>query len=567
MLWCMGTLLFAASPALASTPFPAGSRCSVSVQSDTAYSDVASDKTRWSCDQEDWSISSPRTILTIDLGGRVVADNETFVTRLTRFSSLRLTSVGIDGSHASKTVSQKQMTQATGDWLMSTPLPALDVPVKAVILEVDKPRHLGMISDARIDVSPARDNGLLRVELLLAALCGILSALFIFNIAFFQVLRERFVLWHAAAVFWMLMHTFVTSGLINRFFAPSMLELHALSVFSWGAAIMAAGMFIKDLVEPGKLDPIHKRLIYGLALWVAAWSAFHVFVEGPLRALSAPLYYASFIPVLGGFIWIMSVALQRGSRAIKFQIVAWLPLMLTGAIRIVSSLGLTDVPLEMMAEQHISLALEVAITTLGVADRFMVIKRQRDNAVAQTKVLGSMAEHDPLTGLFNRHGLEERFELLYESGFDTLAILDLDHFKDVNDTYGHTVGDQVLKAVANTLKTDANAIAMRIGGEEFLLFLRGSNAPARAERLRKSIPLRVAREVEGLHQPITASMGLVEQPRDARTRCDFATLYAQSDKLLYEAKAAGRNRSMTQKMRLFEKPAPSTAGAKAIAAV
>ena len=253
----------------------------------------------------------------------------------------------------------------------------------------------------------------------------------------------------------------------------------------------------------------------------------------------ASVYYASFLPFIALLGWTMTTAAMRGSRTVWFQIVGWAPLITMGIVRIASMLGATDAPMGLMTLQHFSIAFEVLVTTLGAADRFMAIKDQRDRALTQARILESLAERDPLTGLYNRRGFEERYTRLVLDGFDTMALLDLDHFKSINDTRGHATGDSVLRAVAVALMPDEDTVVVRIGGEEFLLLLRGSNAAERAERRRQAIPARVAAEVPLLDRPVTASMGLVSDAPAMR----FNDLYRQCDRLLYEAKAAGRNRT------------------------
>lgn len=174
----------------------------------------------------------------------------------------------------------------------------------------------------------------------------------------------------------------------------------------------------------------------------------------------------------------------------------------------------------------------------------------------------SFALSDPLTGLLNRRVIEKRFAQFYAAGFRAMAVIDLDKFKSVNDTHGHVVGDAVLHAAAEALEPDADTLALRMGGEEFLLLLRGRDAASRAERRRQAIPVRVAARVPGLDRVVTASMGLVEQPPESALRGDFKALYAHCDRLLYEAKHAGRNRTMREKMRGFG----GAAGRKARAA-
>ncbi|MGE3689978.1 MAG: GGDEF domain-containing protein [Novosphingobium sp.] len=123
----------------------------------------------------------------------------------------------------------------------------------------------------------------------------------------------------------------------------------------------------------------------------------------------------------------------------------------------------------------------------------------------------------------------------------------------MNDSFGHVTGDKVLKAVAEVLSPDKDALAARLGGEEFLILLRGKGAAARAEHLRELLPARIAATVPGLDRLVTASMGLVEMPPGGCMRCDFTTLFAHCDRLLYEAKNTGRNRTMRERMQQFDR--------------
>jgi diguanylate cyclase (GGDEF)-like protein len=366
----------------------------------------------------------------------------------------------------------------------------------------------------------------------------------LFNFAFYRVLRQRFLLWHASSVLFMLATTLVTSGVINRFVPLSLSMLCNVSAYSWAFGIVCAALFSADLIERGMLDPTHRAFLRFTGVWIPLWTVFYLYADGPARAWAPPLYFLSFVPVLAVFAWIMTVARLRGSRAVNFQIAAWLPILITGAVRVVTALGATAAPLELQLEQHLSIALEVIITSLGVADRFLVIKRERDQAMAQALHHQLEATHDPLTGLLNRRGLEQCFATLQARGFTAMAIIDLDHFKQINDTHGHAVGDDVLRAVAQVLAPDDQTLAVRWGGEEFLLMLAGNAVAVRAERRRLAISVRVATAVPSLNRLVTASMGLVEQ-RDRGSELSFTALYDQCDRLLYEAKLGGRNRTVS----------------------
>jgi diguanylate cyclase (GGDEF)-like protein len=163
------------------------------------------------------------------------------------------------------------------------------------------------------------------------------------------------------------------------------------------------------------------------------------------------------------------------------------------------------------------------------------------------EIIREMAIRDELTGLFNRrHVLElldyEKNRSSRGGGLFCLAILDIDHFKNVNDTYGHLVGDAVLQAVANTMKTTMRntEYCARYGGEEFLIVLTQTNingALIGAERLRTNIEKIPFPDI-GSDFKITVSIGLSEY----KMREDMDDLIARADKALYRAKNGGRNR-------------------------
>jgi diguanylate cyclase (GGDEF)-like protein len=159
-----------------------------------------------------------------------------------------------------------------------------------------------------------------------------------------------------------------------------------------------------------------------------------------------------------------------------------------------------------------------------------------------------LAEHDALTGLFNRRAFDDHLARAIaredrQAGRLALLLLDLDHFKKLNDTYGHPAGDAALAAAARLLvgllrKGD---LAARYGGEEFAAILPGSDeggALRMAERVRHA--LEAERLVfEGARLAVTASFGAAVWPADGR---EAAALVAAADRALYAAKQGGRNR-------------------------
>lgn len=159
------------------------------------------------------------------------------------------------------------------------------------------------------------------------------------------------------------------------------------------------------------------------------------------------------------------------------------------------------------------------------------------------KHLNTQAQTDPLTGLLNRRAMDEALSHLQltERPFSVIA-LDIDHFKKVNDTYGHDAGDLALGTLANIIKKNARDgdLACRIGGEEFILLLPETSLLAAIE-----VGDRLRREVE--HSPIekighvTISLGVTYWPADQSSIPDTLK---EADELMYQAKQLGRNRLM-----------------------
>ena len=162
--------------------------------------------------------------------------------------------------------------------------------------------------------------------------------------------------------------------------------------------------------------------------------------------------------------------------------------------------------------------------------------------------LRAEADRDYLTGLANRRRFRKALEQEVERWrrYDVpcaLLLLDIDHMKRVNDTYGHPAGDRVIRGVADVLTelSRDNDTAARLGGEEFALLLAGvgsDKAFAAAERVRFAV---AERPFEGVCGGVTVSVGVASCPENARTERE---LFGTSDAALYLAKQEGRNRAV-----------------------
>jgi diguanylate cyclase (GGDEF)-like protein len=158
--------------------------------------------------------------------------------------------------------------------------------------------------------------------------------------------------------------------------------------------------------------------------------------------------------------------------------------------------------------------------------------------IAQREALARLASHDALTGVRNRRGLEG---LIAERSEVSVLLCDLDHFKSINDAFGHDIGDEVLAAFGGLLR-DCSAdddVPLRLGGEEFCIVLGHADASAAAaiaERLRAATELELSTIVG---RSVTVSIGIAIGTADA---FDARSLLRSADRALYEAKRSGRNR-------------------------
>ncbi|HEX4002846.1 MAG TPA: diguanylate cyclase [Candidatus Acidoferrales bacterium] len=188
-------------------------------------------------------------------------------------------------------------------------------------------------------------------------------------------------------------------------------------------------------------------------------------------------------------------------------------------------------------------------------------------------VLRSQSIRDPLTGLFNRRYMEESLERELRRaerngqsvGF---IMLDIDHFKHFNDTFGHQAGDALLRALGDLVgeRTRGQDVACRFGGEEFSLILAGASKDAasrRAELLREEVKRLAATHAGQLLGKITLSFGVAAYPGDGRTADE---LIRAADKALYNAKAAGRDKIMLADGAQTSSPAASTSSEATIKA-
>jgi diguanylate cyclase (GGDEF)-like protein len=203
----------------------------------------------------------------------------------------------------------------------------------------------------------------------------------------------------------------------------------------------------------------------------------------------------------------------------------------------------------------------VANYSFNREERLNYLLHLRDNVIVDdlnryNEQLALIAQRDALTGLANRHAFDQKFQEYWREAFIhasalSVILIDLDNFKQMNDTYGHLYGDEVLKRIAHLLLEGLRVkgdFAARFGGEEFVILLPSTSTPAAiqvAERIRKLVEVAGLPPIEAPRVPLREGIATIS--------CGVATarpitldgeqsLLSRADRALYEAKAHGRNR-------------------------
>lgn len=369
-------------------------------------------------------------------------------------------------------------------------------------------------------------------------LTGIFLGLLLFSLAynavFYRLLRERFLIWQSARSLSYFALTVALSPLaMGPWLAPDSFARQVWITVFFDLSLVVSGVFLRSYLEPGMVGPRLYR-------WLG-WPPVLILLTTPATVMpDADTYMMLRSAVLVALLALCAaavvIALKRGSRTARYQAAAW------SGIGGVYGVGLFyDIVLGQPFDSFLfllfpALGLEVMLTAFGILDRLMRLRRERQEARAQAEAMRIIAHTDPLTGLPNRRAIEESYN---DEPPVAIALVDLDHFKAINDHHGHDVGDRVIFAAGVALGS-GSALAARVGGEEFALLFRGAPAAVaiEAERLRQRISAYVKQMVPLLERPVTASMGLVHIGRDT----SFGAAMKSADINLYAAKESGRNR-------------------------
>ncbi|MCE5285845.1 MAG: sensor domain-containing diguanylate cyclase [Pelosinus sp.] len=368
---------------------------------------------------------------------------------------------------------------------------------------------------------------------------GVLIAMFLYNLFIFFVLRDKTYLFYVLYIAFMFLYQFQTHGHLKLW-----LDL-AYPVYNALFWICLAASFISSIFFTCSFLQVH----IDEALWYKIMAALVgiALLQGGLGICGYSLWANQIARGLGIIEPLVIIALaifrlRQGFRPARYYLLAW------GVL----SLGILAwilVPNRTAAATILAIATasEAILLSLALSARFKILRLKEMTLTHHMHYYRDLSLTDELTGLYNRRYLKNKLghELAKSLRDDkrlALLILDIDYFKEYNDSYGHWQGDQVLirlgKVLLNIL--DCSQLAFRYGGEEFVVLLPNCSddaAAAIAEDIRSEFQEeKFAPAAHGLVQ-VTVSIGLtILKPNDT-----VEVLFQRADKALYKAKDSGRN--------------------------
>jgi diguanylate cyclase (GGDEF)-like protein len=418
------------------------------------------------------------------------------------------------------------------------PLRSYNAPVTTLFAKV---RGSGAVRGIMLQSQLSTSDSAITFEMALAVLyaifVGICIALLVYNIALWRGMRERFLLAYCVMLTATLAYGIATSG-APHYFIDSLSGISRLRITIPLLALAASSalIFIRYFFENDHVPNWLVRVTYVQASIMPAFAMIYAMLAPDHIKLLDAIYVISFIPMPMLFCAYVWTAWRHKDQFLGYFLLAWSGPMVSATCRMLH--GFDILPYHILIENStlFGLAFEALVSSLAIGYRVHLLALARDRAELAEGLAMIMADTDPLTGLLNRRAFLR--SLLERKCHWTLVLVDIDHFKRVNDSLGHAGGDEAIIMIARALQSHAPeaALVARLGGEEFAIAYRGDILLLEPDDLLSKI--------RGIDLPegyrITASIGIAN--RNVGDEHDWKILYRAADMALYQAKSNGRDR-------------------------
>ncbi|MBX3724324.1 MAG: diguanylate cyclase [Xanthomonadales bacterium] len=377
------------------------------------------------------------------------------------------------------------------------------------------------------------------VVMWMSLLIGLVLAVSVLGVALNLRLREPMFGWYS--LFSLSLLGFLLGGLgVLDGWLPTAVQAsnlgYALTVALGGFSTAAGVHFSLRYTRIGESRPRVARILRGLAVWTLLSVALILLNVAPLAlwpSVGHTVLVAHNLGIAAVILLLLptvGLAAWQGQREARSFLLGWLPLMSLLVVSVLVTLGvlpthLRPSPLWLLG----GTALASLVLAWGLIDRARRDRMERDAATAR-------ARRDPLTGACSRAAVAPRLEAA--GAGSVLLYLDIDHFKTINDRYGHAVGDRCLQRFARLCREQLRGVDVfaRQGGEEFLALLPEITLP---EALRVAERIRIAVAMAAGEEPVfTVSIGVARRGEGE----PVSAWISRADQALYRAKAGGRDR-------------------------
>jgi two-component system, sensor histidine kinase LadS len=409
--------------------------------------------------------------------------------------------------------------------------------------------------------TPAAFTSLSRDEQLVTGVYyGVLLALFVYNLLLWLTLRDPCYFWYLFNISAFGLFMFTLNGSSFEYLWPNNPWLANVAVpLSICLANIGMQQFARSFLELPKRFPrgnVVSIALIGLCLALglaSLWLPYRISMPWATRGL--------LISVLWTVIAVIVVL--RGSDGRAWLFLAACVVFITGGTT-VAALAFGLLPKNMMTVSGVQIgsAMTMLMLSIALSYRYALLRNENERVAAEATMqledshrrLRDSSRRDGLTGLYNRTHFNENFELLLKDSLDkrqpvSVLMIDLDHFKSINDRYGHLAGDDCLRwaaqRIGQSLRPHESALLARFGGEEFVVALPGYDLPqaiAAAEQLRQKLVEEPCRSGEHTIR-VSASIGVhtVDPSIVPDNSDDASAMLAAADHALYNAKACGRD--------------------------
>ncbi|MCP3735844.1 GGDEF domain-containing protein [Sphingomonas sp. RP10(2022)] len=370
---------------------------------------------------------------------------------------------------------------------------------------------------------------------LYAAFGGMCLALLIYNLALWAALRRAFQPAYCLMVLCLLAYAFSSSGLLGQWTAIDNNDRQRLNyvLLAWSAA--AAVIFARAFLERRVFDGWLRHYSNAVISFLLIATASYAILSPRFADITDPLSTAGYFLVITLLVPILWRAWRRRSNFLWVFALAWGAPVALASVRVLAAFNVIGWHLWIDNSTLLAMSLEAALSSLGVAYRIRLLSLERDEAREQEIAARLLAATDPLTGLLNRRAFLD--SAIGRDEPHQLILIDIDHFKSINETIGHDGGDEVLRVIARALRAAAAAqsLVARVGGEEFAIL-----TPQAAALDARAVLDTLREERMPFDLTVTASIGTCTGALPRET--DWKAMYRSADQALFAAKAAGRDR-------------------------